>query len=271
MRDHAYDHVPFQQSELEHRYGPNVHILSTPYLLTQLATLCAKGTQQPAINQLAAEIYTDLLKAVINAEFPRRPVATPTRMIDSTPRGVFHGEVLNRETRAVTVNIARAGTLPSMICYDMLNRVLNPELVRQDHFVMARVTDKNDHVVGAEIAGSKIGGDVDDAILMFPDPMGATGSSLARAISVYKKDVAGTPRKIINVHVIVTPEYLARMKAEHPDVIVYAVRLDRGMSPDHVFDHVPGELWSEESGLNEKQYIVPGGGGFGEIMNNAYV
>jgi len=34
---------------------------------------------------------------------------------------------------------------------------------------------------------------------------------------------------------------------------------------------VPGERWGEENGLNDLQYIVPGGGGFGEIMNNAYV
>jgi uracil phosphoribosyltransferase len=271
MRDHAYDTSHHRLSEMEHRYGPNVHIVGTPYLLTQLASLCAKGTQQPAINRLAAEIYGDLMKVVINAEFPRRQVATPTRMIDATPRGVFYGEVINSETRAVTVNIARAGTLPSMVCYDLLNQTLEPSLVRQDHFVMARVTDKDEHVTGAQIFGSKIGGDVDDAILLFPDPMGATGSSLCRAIDVYKKDIAGTPRKIINLHLIVTPEYLRRLRDEHPDAIIYAVRLDRGMSPDHVFDRIPGELWEEERGLNEKQYIVPGGGGFGEIMNNAYV
>ena len=29
--------------------------------------------------------------------------------------------------------------------------------------------------------------------------------------------------------------------------------------------------WEKERGLDDKQYIVPGGGGFGEIMNNAYV
>ena len=40
---------------------------------------------------------------------------------------------------------------------------------------------------------------------------------------------------------------------------------------DHVLDHVPGEKWAEESGLTDKQYIVPGGGGLGELMNNAYV
>lgn len=271
MRDHAYDHLPFRPSELEHRYGSNVHIVADPYTLTTLATLCAKGTQQPQINQLVAQLYRDLLKTVINAEFPRRSAATPTRMIDATPRGVFHGEVIDSETRAVTVNIARAGTLPSMVCYDMLNGVLDPRLVRQDHFVVARVLDEHAQVIGAEISGSKIGGDVDDAILLFPDPMGATGSSLCQAIDLYKQKVEGKPRKIVNLHLIVTPEYLRRMTTAHPDVVIYAARLDRGMSPDHVFDHVPGEKWDEERGLNEKQYIVPGGGGFGELMNNAYV
>ena len=31
------------------------------------------------------------------------------------------------------------------------------------------------------------------------------------------------------------------------------------------------ELWDRERGLDDRQYIVPGGGGFGELMNNAYV
>lgn len=271
MRDRAYDYLPHRHGELEHRYGRNVHIVANPLLLTQLATLCASATQQPRVNRLVASLYGDLMKVVVGAEFPRRHAATPTRMIDSTPRGVFHGEVLDTDTRAVTVNIARAGTLPSMVCYDLLNELLDPRLVRQDHFVMARVTDGREQVIDAEIRGSKIGGDVDDAILLFPDPMGATGTSLCRAVDVYKKTVEGTPRKIINLHLIVTPEYLRRMTNEHPDVIVYALRLDRGMSPEHVFDHVPGELWDEERGLDDRQYIVPGGGGFGEIMNNAYV
>ena len=33
----------------------------------------------------------------------------------------------------------------------------------------------------------------------------------------------------------------------------------------------PGERWDEEKGLNGKQYIVTGGGGFGEVLNNAFV
>ncbi|HUL58758.1 MAG TPA: uracil phosphoribosyltransferase [Anaeromyxobacteraceae bacterium] len=271
MRDRSYDQVPFRLSEIEHRYGKNVHIVGNPFLLGQLATLCAKGTLQPTINRLVRLLYEDLVRTVLNAEFPRRRVSVPTRMIDSSPAAIFEGEVLDREVRAVTVNIARAGAVPSQVAYDLLNETLDPGLVRQDHIIMSRMLGDNEEVVGAGIGGMKIGGDVDQAILMFPDPMGATGSSLSTAIDTYKKKVPGTPRKIVNMHLIVTPEYVRHMTRAHPDVVVYAIRLDRGLSPPDVLATVPGERWDEERGLDDHQYIVPGGGGFGEIMNNAYV
>ena len=68
-----------------------------------------------------------------------------------------------------------------------------------------------------------------------------------------------------------TPEYLKNVHEHHPDLIVYAVRVDRGLSPEEVLHSVPGTHWDEERGLNDKHYIVPGGGGFGEIMNNSFV
>ncbi len=271
MRDRSYDQVTFRLSEIEHRYGGNVHIVANPFLLGQLATLCAKGTLQPAINRLVRLLYEDLVRTVLNVEFPRRRVSVPTRMIDTSPAAIFEGEVIDRDVRAVTVNIARAGAVPSQVAYDLLNETLDPSLVRQDHIIMSRMLGANEEVVGAGIGGMKIGGDVDQAILMFPDPMGATGSSLATAIDTYKQKVPGTPRKIVNVHLIVTPEYLRTMTRKHPDVVVYAIRLDRGLSPPEVLATVPGERWDEERGLDDHQYIVPGGGGFGEIMNNAYV
>ena len=61
------------------------------------------------------------------------------------------------------------------------------------------------------------------------------------------------------------------MQLTHPDVPVYALRLDRGLSDEQVLKMTPGKNWEAEKGLNEKGYIVPGGGGFGEIMNNSYV
>jgi uracil phosphoribosyltransferase len=271
MRDQAYDDVPFRMSELEHRYGRNVHILSNPFLLGHLATLCAKETGQPAINRLVRILYEDLVRTVIAAEFPRRRVMVPTRMIDSSPRGIFEGQVIDRSVRVVTVNIARAGAVPSQVAYDLLNETVDPALVRQDHIIMSRMLGDQDQVVGAGIGGMKIGGDVDGAFLLFPDPMGATGGSLATAIETYKRKVPGTPRRIVNIHLIVTPEYLKAMTRAHPEVLVYALRLDRGLSPPDILETVPGTRWDEERGLDDHQYIVPGGGGFGEIMNNAFV
>lgn len=271
MRDALYETSRFQLSELEHRYGQNVHLLANPYLLSQLAKLCAKDTVQPAVNRLVATLYTDLVKTVINCEFPRKKVSVATRMIDSTPQGIFQGEIIDPEARVVTVNIARAGTLPSQVTYDLLNALMEPSLIRQDHIVMSRMLDQDEQVVGSTIGGSKIGGDVDDALVLFPDPMGATGGSLSTAIRLYRDKVPGAPRKMICLNLIVTPEYLRRITTDHPDVKVYAVRLDRGLSPPEVFATRPGELWDLERGLDEHQYIVPGAGGMGEVMNNAFV
>ncbi|MFZ9887515.1 MAG: uracil phosphoribosyltransferase [Myxococcota bacterium] len=268
--DIAYAQLPRGTAELAHAYGENVHILADPFLLTHLAALCAKGTGQPEINSLVRDLYRSLIKAVLNGEFPRVIKSVPTRMIDSTPLGVWSGEVIDPAQRAVSVNIMRAGTLPSQECYDFLNKTLRPDGVRQDHVVMSRVTDDSGQVIGSRFGDSKIGGDVTDAIVLFPDPMGATGGSLAEAIHHYKRHVPGPARRYVTVNLIVTPEYLRRMHQEHPDVIVYAVRLDRGASSPDVLREMPGKRWDEERGLTDVQYIVPGGGGFGEIMNNAY-
>jgi uracil phosphoribosyltransferase len=268
--DVAYEKLPRGPAEIDHAYGTSVHILADVFLLTHLAFLCAEGTQQPAINQVVRDLYQYLIKAVMNGEMPRMVKSHRTRMAALHPAGVWTGEVIDRDTRAVTVNIMRAGTLPSQVCYDFLNKTLDPAGVRQDHVVMSRIVNADGQVTGSAFGDSKIGGGVDNAFVLFPDPMGATGGSLCEAITHYKNRVAGTARRFIAVHLIVTPEYVRRMTREHPDVVVYALRLDRGASPPDVLRCRPGERWDEEPGLTDKQYIVPGGGGFGEIMNNAY-
>src|SRR3954452_755742 len=148
MRDHAYDRIAFRPPQMEHRYGQSVHILADPLALTQLARLCAKGTYQPEINTLVEVLYRDILRVIVNAEFPRRNTATATRMIDSTPNAVFHGETIDPEVRAVTVNIARAGALPSQLTYVFLNTLLDPRVVPQYYLVMARVLDEAARVIG---------------------------------------------------------------------------------------------------------------------------
>ena len=57
VRDRLYENVPFRLPEIEHRYGPNVHMLANPFLLGQLAKLCAKETVQPEVNRLVGSLY----------------------------------------------------------------------------------------------------------------------------------------------------------------------------------------------------------------------
>ena len=261
----------FRLSETEHRYGPDVHILHDPFLTTQLARLCSPECGQPTFNTLVRVLYTSMIRTVINQEFPRREVAIDTRMRASTERGVFRGRIVDRDTPTVVVDIARAGILPSQICYDTLNGILNPAQVRQDHLVMARTVDAQDKVTGASISGSKIGGDIQDRVLLFPDPMGATGNSLATAMESYLGGGLGTPRRLITLNLIVTPEFIRRLQRVQAPVSIYAVRLDRGMSDPEVLETIPGTHWERESGLDPRHYIVPGGGGFGELMNNSWV
>lgn len=271
MRDVTYQSPPYTLNEIVHRYGDNVHILSDPFAATQLAKLCAITTHQPDINRLVRRLYEHLVVAVINHQFPKSIQQVPTRMVSSTPLGVIEGQMIDKETEVVSVDIARAGIVPSMVCYELLNDLMNPSRVRQDHLMVSRVTDAADHVQGAKITGGKIGGPVQERIVLFPDPMGATGSSLAAAIDFYKKTHGGGAKTLITLNLIITPEFIRCIHKHHPEVLIYALRLDRGCSPPDVLDTIPGSRWDEESGLNEKDYIVPGGGGFGEIMNNSWV
>ena len=186
-------------------------------------------------------------------------------------QGIWQGQILDPNTRYVTVDIARAGTLPSQIAFELLNTVVNPQGVRQDHLYMNRATNEAGEVCGINHSGSKIGGDIENAIVLFPDPMGATGASMSDALKIYKKLEGGVPKQLITVHLIVTPEYIRTIQSEHPDTVIYALRLDRAMSSAQALSSAPGKYPEEESGLNEVQYIVPGAGGVGEILNNSFV
>jgi uracil phosphoribosyltransferase len=271
MTDIAYAQSHYRPSEIEHRYGKQVHLLDDPLTWSQLARLSALETGQPLIGRLVRVLYERLAHIVVAAEFPRTRIDVPTRMVVSSPEAVLRGSALAPSTKAVTVGIARAGTMPSQVVYDLLNEVLDPSGVRQDHLFMSRATDAAGRVTGATWHDAKIGRDVEDRIVLFPDPMGATGSSMISALTHYTSRLDGRPRTCITMHLIVTPEYVKNVLDAHPDTIIYALRLDRGLSAADVLLTIPGTKWSEERGLDDHQYIVPGAGGVGEILNNAWV
>jgi uracil phosphoribosyltransferase len=257
--------------KIEHHYGSQVHILNNTYLNGLLAKLCAPETFQPEINHQVEILYSHLLTTVMNEQFPKELIQTQTRMTESHPDALLTSERIKPLQRVISVNIARAGTYPSHICFNALHYAIHHSVLRQDHIFAARATNRQNQVTGTEIGATKIGGDKQDSIVLFPDPMGATGNTLIAALDYYKNSVAGQARQMIALHLIVTPEYLKRVLTRHPDVTVYALRLDRGLSSEAVLRTPPGKLWDQERGLNDNDYIVPGGGGFGEIMNNSFV
>ena len=75
------------------------------------------------------------------------------------------------------------------------------------------------------------------------DPMLATGGSGSAATSAVKE---GGPASIRFVCVVAAPEGIRRMEADHPDVPIFSAAIDRQ--------------------LNERGYIVPGLGDFGDRL-----
>jgi uracil phosphoribosyltransferase len=269
--DVQYIDLPNKLNEVPHKYGEKVHILSDPFIQSLLARIGRPDVHQPLLNTYFDLCYTRLLGHMVNLLFPRVEIDWDTRMKEFNSKGVFRGEIIQPQTRAVIVDLARAGMWPSHICYNILNHILEPKRVRQDHFYLNRKTNQQGEVIGVDVSGSKIGGGQDESFVLFPDPMGATGGSLSYCVQHYKDHVEGKAKRYIALHAIVTSEYIQRMQKDHPDVEIFTMRLDRGLSDQEVLNSLPGTYPEKEKGLNEKQYIIPGAGGVGEILNNSFV
>ncbi|MCP4912194.1 MAG: uracil phosphoribosyltransferase [Oligoflexia bacterium] len=256
---------------LEHNLGENVHILSHPFSTSVLTKFSTPGFVQPVLNQQIQLLYQSLFIEAFSNTFDIVKNHSDTRMKEFLEQGIIDNEIIDPEQRAIFVDLARAGTFPTHLGYELCHHILVQPNIRQDHFYINRKVNDKEEVIGVDVSGSKIGGDQQDAVVFFPDPMGATGGSLSYCVDHYKKRVAGQAKKYVALHLIITPEYVRRMQADHPDVEIYALRYDRGLSDPEILKTVPGEQLEKERGLSEKHYIVPGAGGIGELLNNSFV
>ncbi len=261
--------------ELAHRYGERVHILDNVYLLSALARIGSPGVAHRDLMALLRSVYQTLLMTACGRELPRVSTSVASRMAAvHGARGQYKGPVFDPDVRVIVVDVIRAGIVPSQVCFELLTAVLSEACVRLDHLTMARQADAEGHVTGVDLSGSKIGGSVDGAVMLLPDPMGATGKTTVRALKHYLASF-GRPKKIIALPMIATPEYLRAVLDPtelegFEDLVVYTARLDRGMSDPEVLATVPGTHWDREKGLDAKCYIVPGAGGMGEVINNSW-
>jgi uracil phosphoribosyltransferase len=90
---------------------------------------------------------------------------------------------------------------------------------------------------------AKLPPDIGQKTVFLLDPMLATGGSAARACDIVK---AYHPRRIVMLSVVAAPEGVRVLQERHPDVAVFTASLDRE--------------------LNNKSYILPGLGDFGDRL-----
>lgn len=257
--------------ELDHAYGPRVTLLDSACLATRLFRLSQPACGRGELLRHLRAAYIQLLGAALDRLAPRLALEADTRMAASAgPAGRLAAKVVDPALRVVLVDVIRGGIVPAQTCFEALGELLPEEQLRLDHLNLARRSDAHGRVTGVELSGSKIGGPVDGALLILPDPMGATGGTSVRVLEHYFEH-HGRPRQVLLLPLIATPEYLRRVLAFDPELRVVAGRLDRGLSPREVLSLRPGERWSEERGLDAHSYIVPGAGGIGELLNNAWV
>jgi len=258
--------------EKEHQYGEHFHLLEDVAAQGMLSRFCRAETRQPEISHLVRRMSQALVGAAVQMLFPRSNQVLETRMSQDFPEQArLSVELVDPGTRVVIVDLMRAGILPTQTAFEMLHEILPAGNLRQDHIMINRVTDQSQKVVGAHVGGHKIGGPIQDAFVLFPDPMGATGTSILQVIEIYKDLRLGRPLKFVALHLIVTPEYLKKTLPLKDELEIFALRVDRGMSSPKILRTGLGQNWDQERGLNDKQYIVPGAGGIGEILNNSFV
>lgn len=270
MTETAYTSPVGTGHGVDHDYGPHVHILGDAWSLSVAARLGHPDTRPPLFHLLLESAYRRLLQATMDL-LPTIVTRVPTRMAEHVPGAAYEGAILDPSAPVVIVDVARGGMIPSYVFQRELHQVLDPDVVRVDHVYMQRVTDDAGHVTGVRTSGSKIGGPVAGATVLLPDPMGATGRSMVDAMTVFKNLEGGPPALMVACHLFITPEYLRRVTAAFPEAHVFALRLDRGMSDDSVLRSRLGARPDDERGLSGHDYIVPGAGGLGELINNAFV
>jgi uracil phosphoribosyltransferase len=103
--------------------------------------------------------------------------------------------------------------------------------------------ERNEETAVARRYYEKVPKNLADALVYLLDPMLATGGSAALAVGGLR-DLGA--RRIRLLSIVAAPEGVVLLERQAPDVEVYAAALDRG--------------------LNDKKYIVPGLGDFGDRL-----
>lgn len=254
----------------DHGYGPGVHILEDAWTAAATAKLSSPDCTHTELVQVVRALTTRLATTAFGRELPTSERSVRTRMAEKHGElGTWRGEALDRAAEVVVLDVIRGGIIPSQTCFELLSLVHPIERLRLDHLNMQRVPGEDGRVDRVELTGSKVGGSIEGSTLVIPDPMGATGGTILRALE-HLKAAHGMPSRLILIPLICTPEFLRAVQTLDVDLSVYTARVDRGMSDRDVLASPLGARWAEERGLDDEDYIVPGAGGVGEVLNHSW-
>ena len=254
-----------------HAYGDRTFVLREPYLLSLLARIGSKETAGTELARAVRTVYRRMLQSVLDELLPTETARVETRMAELDPRGVWEGPTFRRDVPVVICAVLRAGVVPTHACYEAACDVLPSDQVRIDYVYAARTTSSIGEVTGTRLDGSRIGGSVENALLLIPDPMGATGGTVSSVLDLYRDYGSEQALARVAMHMIAAPEAIRSTARLDPAAHLWTCRVDRGASPEHVLGTKLGAHPELESGLNEKQYILPGAGGLGEVLTNAFI
>lgn len=155
-----------------------------------------------------------------------------------TPTGAEFKGVRPAQEGIIGVSIMRAGESMEQVLRDMCRGV------RIGKILIQRDESSEDKGPDSRFNYSKLPKDVATRRVLLLDPMCATGGSAVRAIDILVKDYGVAEENIIFLNMVAAPEGIKRVLNSYPRVRFVTAAID--------------------DGLDDKRYILPGLGDFGD-------
>ena len=200
-----------------------LHVINHPMIQHKLTIMRKKETGSKDFRQLLNEISL-LMGYEVTRDIPLEPVEIETPICPMKA-----AKVSGRKLAIVPILRAGMGMVDGL-------QMLVP-VARVGHIGLYR--DENTHK--PVVYYCKLPEDIQDRLVIVTDPMLATGGSACDALEMLKKRGCNNIRLMCLVG---SPEGIAKVQAEHPDVDIYLAAVDER--------------------LNENAYIVPGLGDAGD-------
>jgi len=208
-------------------FNPNCEVLKSPAI-----TMLFSIFRDKAATQAQFVTAADRLMNILAEEGVARLPSVQPRMV-TTPTGEYQGLSAPEGHKVCAVDIMRSGC----ILQEAVRRIL------PDSKTAKILIQRDEETALPSLLYSKLPDGITDLEVMLCDPMLATGGSAIMAIEVLKK--AGVKEEnIMFLNVLSCPEGLIAMKEKTPLVRIVTAGVDEK--------------------INEKKFIVPGLGDFGD-------